>query len=214
MTDWRWFLIAATAVATLLAGCIGGDSAPAGVVDTSLNPGADVWRGDVNYRTCSGLLSAPEVSAAGSGPAVLRGDLNRFNFGVPGDASLQGIFADCVLEFGSPSGEQDPSNSLTVRSTAFTSEAAAIAQMARLQSSLLVVGANADPEAAVQQRVVGDDSMALDLRSGGLGAVVVFRAGTTVTQLSTTSDEAGRSFLMLPEITGLAETIRGRLDAR
>ncbi|NQW18384.1 MAG: hypothetical protein HQ478_12950 [Chloroflexi bacterium] len=167
----------------------------------------------MDYRGCRGFVELGDVARAAGAQVVLREDPNRFNLGVPGDADILGILAVCVLEFRSSGGDGDPGTTVTLRSTAFLSDEAAISQFGKLQASANTIVLNLAPNATLESDSLGPDSYLLIANDDRLGAIAASRVANTVTQLSTTVAEDRSVLLDAASLLDLARFVRANLAA-
>ena len=170
--------------------------------------------GRVDYRTCTGLVGLEDVvEAAGGANILLRDALDRFNLGVPGDASLRGIVSSCVLEYRVRPFDGEPGTTMTVTSTAFDSGDGADAQRLRLLASARTILLNLAPNATFNDAALGDETFQLIANADRLSSLIGFRVGNTFTQLSTTVSDDGTFAISPQKLLSLAEAIRVNLQA-
>ena len=170
--------------------------------------------GDVDFRACTGLVGQQDVAEAANGADILLRDaLDRFNLGVPGDASRRGIVSSCVLEYRESPFDGEPGTTMTVTATAFETEDAANAQRSRLLASARTILLNLEPDATFSDMPLGEESFQLIANADRLSSLIGFRVKNTFTQLSTTVSEDG-SFVISPEkLLLLARLVKASLEA-
>ena len=170
--------------------------------------------GDVDFRTCTGLVGQQDVTEAADGADILLRDaLDRFNLGVPGDASRRGIVSSCVLEYRERPFDGEPGTTMTVTSLAFESEDGADAHRRRLLASSRTILLNLEPHATFRDGPLGEQSFQLIANADRLSSIIGFRVRNTFTQLSTTVSDDG-SFVISPEnLLSLARIVRANLEA-
>ncbi len=170
--------------------------------------------GDVDFRACTGLVEQQDVAEAADGANILLRDaLDRFNLGVPGDASRRGIVSSCVLEYRERPFDGEPGTTMTVTSLAFETEDGADAQRRRLLASSRTILLNLEPDATFRDEPLGEDSFQLIANADRLSSMIGFRVRNTFTQLSTTVAEDG-SFVISPEnLLSLARLVMANLQA-
>lgn len=170
--------------------------------------------GDVDFRACAGLVEQQDVVEAADGANILLRDaLDRFNLGIPGDASRRGIVSSCVLEYRESPFDGEPGTTMTVTATAFETAEAAGAQRRRLLASARTILLNLAPDATFRDGPLGEESFQLIANADRLSSLIGFRVRNTFTQLSTTVAEDG-SFVISPEnLLSLARLVMTNLEA-
>ena len=170
--------------------------------------------GVVDFRACTGLVGQQDVAEAANGADILLRDaLDRFNLGVPGDASRRGIVSSCVLEYRESPFDGEPGTTMTVTAMAFETEDAADAQRHRLLASARTILLNLEPDANFSDMPLGEESFQLIANADRLSSMIGFRVRNTFTQLSTTVAEDG-SFVISPEnLLSLARLVMTNLEA-
>ena len=170
--------------------------------------------GGVDFRTCTGLIGQQDVTEAADGADILQRDApDRFNLGVPGDASRRGIVSSCVLEYRERPFDGEPGTTMTVTSLAFETEDGADAQRHRLLASSRTILLNLEPDANFSDGPLGEESFQLIANADRLSSIIGFRVRNTFTQLSTTVSDDG-SFVISPEnLLSLAQIVKANLEA-
>ena len=170
--------------------------------------------GDVDFRTCTALVGQQDVTDAADGTDILLRDaLDRFNLGVPGDATRRGIVSSCVLEYRERPFDGEPGTTMTITSLAFETEDEADAQRRRLLASSRTILLNLEPDATFRDGPLGEETFQLVANADRLSSMIGFRVRNTFTQLSTTVSEDG-SFVISPEnLLSLARIVRANLEA-
>ncbi len=170
--------------------------------------------GDVDFRACTGLVGQQDVAKAADGANILLRDaLDRFNLGVPGDASRRGIVSSCVLEYRESPFDGEPGTTMTVTATAFESEEAADAQRRRLLASARTILLNLEPDATFHDEPLGEESFQLIANADRLSSLVGFRVRNTFTQLSATVSDDGSTVISPENLLSLARLIIANLEA-
>ena len=63
----------------------------------------------------------------------------------------------------------------------------------------------------IRQEVIGSDSYLMDVRTGGVGAIVVFAADSIFVSMSATVDSQGRGLVNSKELLQVAQDMQSRL---
>lgn len=166
-----------------------------------------------NYETCTGFLDAQSIEEL-TGESGLFDRERVINVeGVPGLAE-SGAVDDCLIEVFRSFETNDvptPGKSVALSIVKFQSSASAVSLFdSTLASALLSAGQIGDL-AEVRREVVGADSYLLDIKAGGVGAIVVYVSDTAFISISATPDAEGNALLTVEQLVAAAQGVQSRL---
>lgn len=166
-----------------------------------------------DYETCLGFLDAQHIEEiVGDNGLFARERVIRVE-GIPGLAE-SGAVSNCLVEVFRTVEMNDvptPGESLALSIVKFqTRESASLLFDSTLASAILSAGQIGDA-ASVQREVIGVDSYLLDIKVGGLGAIVVYISDTAFVSMSSTADSDGKALLNGAQLLTAAEGVQSRL---
>ncbi|HIF70977.1 MAG TPA: hypothetical protein EYQ61_00160 [Dehalococcoidia bacterium] len=166
-----------------------------------------------NYETCEGFIDAQSIEKASDTDGLVD-RIEVFDVAsIPGLAD-SGATDNCLIEVFRTIGGDDsptPGESVTVSLVRFeTNELAELLYNSTLASAILA-GEQLGELSEIQQRVVGTDSYLMDIKSVGIGAIVVFVQDSTFISMSSTADNEGNSLLDSQKLVNAAAEVQARL---
>jgi len=132
---------------------------------------------------------------------------------IPGLAE-SGAVNNCLVEvFRTLDGDNEPAqgNSLSLSLVRFeTSEQPLLLYNSALASALITTDQMGDL-AKIQQEVLGPDSYLMNVKNGGIGALVVYVSGPVFVSMSSTTDSRGNTLADEEQLLDVAHNIQSRL---
>lgn len=132
---------------------------------------------------------------------------------IPGLAE-SGAVNNCLVEvFRTLDGDNEPAqgNSLSLSLVRFeTSEQPLLLYNSALASALITTDQMGD-SARIQQEVLGPDSYLMNVKNGGIGALVVYVSGPVFVSMSSTTDSRGNTLADEEQLLDVAHNIQSRL---
>ncbi len=166
-----------------------------------------------NYELCLGFLDAQSIEDLTGETGLFDRERVMAIAGVPGFAE-SGAVNNCLIEVFRSLATNDvliPGESVTLSIVKFQSNEAAVSLFdSTLASVILSVGQIGDL-AEVQQGVIGADSYLLDIKVGGIGAIVVYVSNTVFVSMSSMSDSEGNALLSGEQLVAAAQGVQSRL---
>ncbi|MBC8453177.1 MAG: hypothetical protein H8D69_01750 [Chloroflexi bacterium] len=166
-----------------------------------------------NYATCEGFITAKQMEAE-TGQSALTERVRVFDIAsIPGLAE-SGATANCLIEvFRTVDGDDQPApgDSLTLSIVQFETSDLALSLFNSTLASAIITAEQVGDLAEIQQEVVGSDSYLMDVKSGGIGAIVVYVFDSTFISMSSTADAEGNALLDGQELVNVAEGVQSRL---
>lgn len=181
--------------------------------DDTNSDSLDTGSAAVSYETCEGFITTDHVEAeSGTSGLVDRVRVLDVN-SIPGLAE-SGATANCLIEVFRTIGGDDnpaPGDSITLSLVQFeTPELASSLYNSTLAAAILTTEQVGDL-AEIQQSVVGADSYLMDVKAGGIGAIVVYTFGSTFVSMSSTANDEGSALLDGQQLVNLAQGVQSRL---
>jgi hypothetical protein len=175
--------------------------------ETTSNAG----RGD--FDTCEGFITADHVETkTGTSGLVDRARVLEIA-AIPG-LEASGATANCLIEvFRTLDGSDSPApgDSVTLSLVKFeTNELAKSLYNSTLASAILTAEQVGDL-AEIHQDVVGTDSYLMDVKAGGIGAIVVYVFDSTFISMSSTADADSNALLDGQDLVDVAQGVQSRL---
>jgi hypothetical protein len=166
-----------------------------------------------NFESCEGFLTADHIGAATSSSGLVDRIQVIAIGSIPGLAE-SGAVRNCLIEvFRTIDGSDSPApgDSVTLSLVDYeTSERALLLYNSTLASAILTAEQVGDL-AEIRQEVVGEDSYLMDVKIGGIGAIVVFVSGSTFISMSSTADDESNALLDGQELVSAAQSVQSRL---
>lgn len=132
---------------------------------------------------------------------------------IPGLAE-SGAVNNCLVEvFRTLDGDNEPAqgNSLSLSLVRFeTSEQPLLLYNSALASALITTDQMGDL-ARIQQEVLGPDSYLMNVKNGGIGALVVYVSGPVFVSMSSTTDSRGNTLADEEQLLDVAHNVQSRL---
>jgi hypothetical protein len=166
-----------------------------------------------DFDTCEGFISAEHIEDE----ADTSGLVDRVRVldvaSIPGFAE-SGATANCLIEvFRTLDGSNDtaPGDSVTLSLVRFeTNELAKSLYNSTLAAAILTAEQVGDL-AEIHQDVVGTDSYLMDVKAGGIGAIVVYVFDSTFISMSSTADNENNALLDGQDLINAAQGVQSRL---
>ena len=181
--------------------------------DDNDSDSSDSGRAVGNYETCEGFITADHVETE-SGTSGLVDRVRVLDVAsIPGLAE-SGANSNCLIEvFRTIDGSDNPApgDSITLSLVQFeTTELAASLYNSTLAAAILTAEQVGDL-AEIQQGVVGTDSYLMDIKAGGIGAIVVYTLDSAFISMSSTPNGDGEALLDGQKIINVAQGVQSRL---
>ena len=132
---------------------------------------------------------------------------------IPGLAE-SGAVNNCLVEvFRTLEGDKEPAqgNSLSLSLVRFeTSEQPLLLYNSALASALITTDQMGDL-ARIQQEVLGPHSYLMNVKTGGIGAIVVYVSGSVFVSMSSTTDSRGNALADEGQLLDVAQNVQSRL---
>ncbi len=166
-----------------------------------------------DYVTCKGFMTAEQIEEE-SGVSGLKDRVRVLDIAsIPGLAD-SGAISNCLIDvYRTVDGNDSPApgNSVSLSLVQFaTNEQALLLYNSTLAAAILTkeqVGARAE----VQQGVTGSDSYLMDVKAGGIGAIVVNVFDGTFISISSTADADRNALLDGQGLINAAKVVQSRL---
>ena len=178
---------------------------------TNLKTAKDVL--SPSYETCEGFVNAENLGG-GVDPAGL---IHRARVipidSIPGLAD-SGATANCLIEmFKTIDGNDSPvsGDSITISLVQFESREVALNLYNSTLAAAILTREQVGDLAEIMQDVVGEYSYLMDVKTGGVGAIVVFVSGSTFVSMSSTSDAENNALLDGGQLVNSAQGVQSRL---
>ena len=166
-----------------------------------------------NYETCEGFVTA-ETLGGGTDPTGLVDRARVLDVvSIPGLAE-SGATANCLIEvFRTIDGNDSPAagDSITLSLVQFETEEIALNLYNSTLAAAILTAEQVGDLAEIRQEVVGEHSYLMDIKAGGIGAIVVFVSGSTFTSMSSTADGESNALLDGQQLVESATGVQSRL---
>jgi hypothetical protein len=166
-----------------------------------------------SYETCEGFVTAENLGG-GADPTGL---IHRARVipiaSIPGLAD-SGATANCLIElFRTIDGDDSPvpGDSITISLVQFESREVALNLYNSTLAAAILTGEQVGDLAEILQGVVGEYSYLMDVKAGGVGAIVVFVSGSTFVSMSSMADAESNALLDGQELVDSAQGVQSRL---
>jgi hypothetical protein len=179
--------------------------------DSDSNPTEDI--SSASYETCEGFVTAENLG----GGVDTTGLVDRAKIlsiaSIPGLAD-SGATANCLIEvFRTVDGSDTPApgDSITLSLVKFETREVALNLFNSTLAAAILTGEQVGDLAEIRQEVVGEDSYLMDVKAGGIGAIVVFVSGSTFISMSSTADDQSNALLDGQQLVESAQGVQSRL---
>jgi hypothetical protein len=166
-----------------------------------------------SYETCEGFVNAENLGG-GADPVGL---IHRARVipidSIPGLAD-SGATANCLIElFKTIDGDDSPvpGDSITISLVQFESREIALNLYNSTLAAAILTREQVGDLAEILQGVVGEYSYLMDIKTGGVGAIIVFVSGSTFVSMSSTSDAENNALLDGQQLVDSAQGIQSRI---
>lgn len=166
-----------------------------------------------SYETCEGFVTAENLGG-GADPIGL---IHRARVipieSIPGLAD-SGADANCLIElFRTIDGDDSTvsGDSITISLVQFESREIALNLYNSTLAAAILTREQVGDLAEILQGVVGEYSYLMDVKTGGVGAIVVFVSGSTFVSMSSTSDAENNALLDGQQLVDSAQGLQSRL---
>jgi hypothetical protein len=166
-----------------------------------------------SYETCEGFIDSHVVEEI-SGSSGLKDRQQVIEIAsIPGLAE-SGATSNCLVEvFRTLGGDSEvvPGESVIISIVNFeSSELALNIFNSALAAAILTTEQVGDP-AEIEQEVIGPDSYLMEIKAGGIGAIIVYVANTAFISMSSTTDALGEALLDGRQLVTAGQGIKSRL---
>jgi len=166
-----------------------------------------------NYETCEGFVTAENLGG-GTNPTGLVDRARVLDItSIPGLAD-SGATANCLIEvFRTVDGTDTPApgDSITLSLVQFETEEIALNLFNSTLAAAILTAEQVGDLAEIRQEVIGDYSYLMDIKAGGIGAIVVFVSGSTFISMSSTADDESNALLDGQQLVDSAQGVQSRL---
>ena len=166
-----------------------------------------------DFDTCEGFIVAEHLE----GEADTSGLVDRVRVldvgSIPGLAE-SGATANCLIEvFRTLDGSDSPApgDSVTLSLVQFESNELAKSLYNSTLAAAILTAEQVGDLAEVHQDVVGTDSYLMDVKAGGIGAIVIYVFDSTFISMSSTADSENNALLDGKNLVNVAEGVQSRL---
>ncbi|MEE8046953.1 MAG: hypothetical protein V3T49_08935 [Dehalococcoidia bacterium] len=198
-------LLAILIILVIAAVACSGDPDPESAVETVSNTG--------NYETCVGFLDAQSVEEQTN----VEGLTDRVRVidvaSIPGLVE-SGAINNCLVEVYRTLGGDDapkPGESVSLSLVRFEDSDLAKRLYNSTLASAILTAEQLDDLVEIQQGVISRDSYFMDVKVGGIGALVVFVFDTTFVSMSSTADDESNALFDRESLVNAAQSVQSRL---
>ena len=166
-----------------------------------------------NFETCEGFVTAENLGA-GTDPTGLVDRARAIPVAsIPG-LEESGATANCLIEvFRTIDDDDSPTagDSITLSLVQFESREVALNLYNSTLAAAILTGEQVGDLAELRQEVVGEYSYLMNVKAGGVGAIVVFVSGSTFISMSSTADDESNALLDGQQLVDSAQGVQSRL---
>ena len=166
-----------------------------------------------NYESCRGFLDAQSIEDLTGETGLFDRERVIVITGVPGLAE-SGAVNNCLIEVFRSLATNDvliPGESMTLSIVKFQTPDSAVTLFESTLASVILSAGQIGDLAEVQQGVIGANSYLMDIKVGGIGAIVVYVSDTVFISMSSTSDSEGNALLNGGQLVIAAQGVQSRL---
>jgi len=166
-----------------------------------------------NYETCEGFLTAKHVEDE-SGISGLTEQINALDLvGIAGLGD-SGATANCQIDVFLVQEDTDkpaPGDSVTLTVVQFENEELAASMYESTLSAAKLTAEQVGDLVELSEEVLGTNSHLMDMKAGGIGAIVAYAYGATFISISSTADDQANALLDGQTLVNAAQGVQSRL---
>ncbi len=198
-------LLAVLIILVIAAVACSGDPDPESVAGSGTNT--------ANYETCAGFLDAQSVEEQTN----VEGLTDRVRVidvaSIPGLVE-SGAINNCLVEVYRTLGGDDaptPGESVSLSLVRFENNDLAKRLYNSTLASAILTAEQLDDLVEIQQGVISRDSYLMDVKVGGIGAIIVFVVDSTFVSMSSTADDESNALFDGESLANAAQSVQSRL---
>lgn len=168
---------------------------------------------DGSYESCKGFIDSQLIEGL-TGESDLVERERVLEVGSTEELAESGITKNCLIEVFGTVGNNDepaPGDSITLSIVKFESNELAISLFDSTLASALLSVEQVGEIAEIEREVIGVDSYLMDIKVGGIGAIVVYVSDSVFISISSTADSAGNALLDGWQLVTAAQGVQSRL---
>ena len=166
-----------------------------------------------SYKTCQGFITADDVEQI-SGVTGLIDRVQVIEVDSITGLTENGAVANCLIDvFRTVDGTDTPApgDSLSLSIVQFDTSEQVLSLYNSLLATTILTAEQLGDQADIEQGVIGSDSYYMDVKVGGIGAIVVLVSDKTFVSMSAASDSEDNALLDVRELITAAEQVQSRL---
>ena len=166
-----------------------------------------------NYETCEGFITADDIEQL-SGITGLIDRAQVIEVDSITGLTESGAVANCLIDvFRTVDGTDTPTpgDSLSLSIVQFDNSEQVLSLYNSLLATTILTAEQLGDQADIEQGIVGSDSYYMDVKVGGIGAIVVLVSETTFVSMSAVSDSENNALLDVRQLISAAEQVQSRL---
>jgi len=166
-----------------------------------------------NYETCEGFINAQHVEDA-TGASGLIDRVRVLDVASIAGLAESGATANCLVEvFRTVDGADQPApgDSVSLSIVQFETNELALSLYNSTLAAAILTAEQVGDLAEIQQGVVDSESYLMDVKAGGIGAIVVYVFGSTFLSMSSTANDESIALLDGQALVDAARGVQSRL---
>ncbi|NQW20105.1 MAG: hypothetical protein HQ477_05185 [Chloroflexi bacterium] len=166
-----------------------------------------------SYETCEGFITAQIVEDE-TGVSGLVDEVRILEIDSISGTPESGAINNCLIEvFRTVDGSDSvaPGESVSLSLVRFETNELAISLFHSALAAAIVTAEQVGELAEIQQGVIGNDSYLMNVKAGGIGAIVVYVYDSTFISMSSTADDESNALLGGQKLVDSAQGVHSRL---